>query len=187
MLYSAEFSSSLSRNAAVSEAVLKEQTSQLRSAMLTMIKTEAFQPQMRLCSKTVLSAAKIAIASKESPIAHQVSWVAPCQGAIVWCTMMQHSAYVHSTYVPCTDKLLMKLHWRTASEAPWHDMQLDCTVFVPFCRLEAKAVQDLKAQFCSKLPETVTSLDPAFLERIASLKVHVGEEARHFENDVDLS
>lgn len=51
-------------------------------------------------------------------------------------------------------------------------------MWTSFCSLEAKAIADLRTQFRLRRPDSVTSLDPAFLERMASLKVHVKDEVR---------
>lgn len=50
------------------------------------------------------------------------------------------------------------------------------STWTSFCSLEAKALGDLRMQFHSRRLDSVTSLDPAFLERMASLKVHVKDE-----------
>lgn len=55
---------------------------------------------------------------------------------------------------------------------------LHSLMWTSFCSLEAKALGDLRMQFRLRRPDSVTSLDPAFLERMASLKVHVKDEVR---------
>lgn len=70
-----DFGQTLSKDVQVSPTALQEEVLQLRAAMLLMIRNEAFQPQMRLCSKTVLNATKTAIASSQGPLvrAHQAT------------------------------------------------------------------------------------------------------------------
>lgn len=48
-----DFAQSVSKDVQVSPTALQEEVLQLRAAMLLMIRKEAFQPQMRLCSKVV--------------------------------------------------------------------------------------------------------------------------------------
>lgn len=68
-----DFAQTVSKDVQVSQTALQEEVSQLRAAMLLMIKNQAFQPQMRLCSRIVLNATKTAIASSQGPLAHQAT------------------------------------------------------------------------------------------------------------------
>ena len=73
LCFAVEFAETLAEDRFQSATAVRDQQADLRAALLTMIKRDAFEPQMKICSRNILSATKAAIALQNDPLAHQQS------------------------------------------------------------------------------------------------------------------